>query len=66
MEYVRYSDLSEEDKLHDDIREWIEEQGFPPHSLDELIFSNDFEKEFMTKKQREEAQEFMDAFDLLP
>ena len=57
--------MDREDLLHEEIREWIEEQGFPAHSLDELIYSDRMVKRFMSDKQREEAQSFMKKFEEL-
>jgi hypothetical protein len=55
--------MDKEDLLHEEIREWIEEQGFPPNSLDELIYSDRMVKSFMNEKQREEAQALMKRFE---
>ncbi len=57
--------MDKEDLLHEEIREWIEEQGFPANSLDELIYSDRMVNRFMSDKQREEAQEFMKRFEEL-
>lgn len=54
--------MTKEDELHEEIREWIEMQGFPAQSLDELIYSNDMVKSFMSGKQRKEAQLLMEKF----
>lgn len=54
--------MSTEDELHEIVREWIEQQGFPPHSLDELIYSHDMVEPFMTDQQRLEAQLLMLKF----
>lgn len=55
--------MDKEDLLHEEIREWIEEQGFPPNSLDELIYSDRMVKSFMNEKQREEAQALIKRFE---
>ena len=54
--------MDKEDLLHEEIREWIEEQNFPPNSLDELIYSDRMVKSFMNEKQREEAKNLMERF----
>ena len=59
----KYSELSKEDQWHSDIRDWIDEQGFPMQSLDELVYEHDMVKPFMTEQQRKEAQELLDRFD---
>ena len=57
--------MDKEDLLHEEIREWIEQQGFPANSLDELIYSDRMVKRFMSDKQREEANSFMKRFEEL-
>lgn len=54
--------MTDEDKLHEEIREWIEEQGFAPRSLDELLYAHDAVKNFMTVKQRREAGALLKRF----
>ena len=54
--------MNKEDLLHEEIRDWIEEQGFPAQSLDELIYSDRMVKSFMNDKQKKEAQDLMDRF----
>ena len=54
--------MDKKDKLHEEIREWIEKQGFPASSLDELIYSDRMVKSFMNEKQREEAKNLMERF----
>ena len=51
--------MDKEDLLHEEIREWIEEQGFPAQSLDELMYSDRMVKRFMSDKQREESTALM-------
>ena len=51
-----------EEILHHEIREWMHEQGFEPESLDDLIYRDKFKEEFMSDKQRKEAQAFVDRF----
>lgn len=54
-----------EEILHHEIREWMHEQDFDPESLDDLINRDKFKEEFMTDKQREEAEAFMNRFERL-
>ena len=58
-------DLTQEEKFHIEVAEWIENQGWDLISLDDLIFENDHECPFMNMEQREQAQEFMETFNLL-
>jgi hypothetical protein len=51
-----------EDTLHQEIRDWIELNEFPPVSLDELIHEDMFGMPFMNLQQKEEASEFMRRF----
>lgn len=60
-----YENLSDEDKLHEDTRQFIEDHGWEPESLDELVYRNDMIEPFMTTEQREEAQYLMDQFNQL-
>lgn len=59
------TELDPIDAMHEEIREWIEEQGFKPESLDELIYSHHMVKSFMTDKQALEADVLMKRFDEL-
>lgn len=57
--------MIDEDEKHEKVREWVEEQGWKPESLDELIYRNKMgeDKPFMTDKQAKEADELMKMFD---
>jgi len=54
--------MDKEDLLHQEIRDWMEEQGWvKDYSLDELI-AHDANKRFMSDKQRVEAKALMERF----
>lgn len=57
--------MSKEDKLHQEIRDWIDLHNFTPMSLDDLIYEDMFGVPFMTPGQREEANQFIKRFNEL-
>jgi hypothetical protein len=54
-----------ENELHEEIRNWIEKQGWEPESLDDLVYTNDFVEPFMNLEQRDQAQYYLDQFNEL-
>ena len=57
--------LTKEDVFHQEVRDWIELNGFAMMSLDDLIYEDTFGCPFMTPTQREEANQFIKQFNEL-